>query len=237
MKLCPACRNTYPDDYQTCPRDQALLVAVSSEIVKGTVLRGKYEVLGELGAGGMATVYQVRHRAFHELAAIKVVHPHFMSDPSFAKRFRNEAVVARQLKHPNAVRIDDFDYTEDGRPFIVMEFVEGRSLYEMRKELTGSRPTAPATSQPSVAKPATAANQPPPGVSKPASAEPAKSRTLNSQAVLSLLQQGLSPKRVTTLVNERGVTFSLTAPLEKQLRSAGADDALLLAIATHKKSQ
>lgn len=140
MKLCPACRNTYPDDYQTCPRDQALLVAVASEIVKGTVLRGKYEVLGELGAGGMATVYQVRHKAFHELAAIKVVHPHFMSDPSFVKRFRNEAVVARQLKHPNAVRIDDFDYTEDGRPFIVMEYVEGRSLYEMRKELSGSWP-------------------------------------------------------------------------------------------------
>ena len=100
-----------------------------------------------------------------------------------------------------------------------------------------ARPAAPAISQSSAAKPATAANQPPAAVSKPASTEPAKSRTLSSQAVLSLLQQGLSPKRVTTLVNERGVTFSLTAPLEKQLRSAGADDALLLAVATHKKSQ
>jgi eukaryotic-like serine/threonine-protein kinase len=140
MKFCPTCRNTYPDDYQTCPRDQAALTAVTNEIVPGTVLRGKYEVLCELGAGGMATVYKVRHKAFQELAAVKVVHRHFMHDPGFVKRFRNEAVVARQLKHPNAVRIDDFDYTEDERPFIVMEYVEGSSLYEVRKQHGGPWP-------------------------------------------------------------------------------------------------
>jgi len=140
MKLCPACRNSYPDDYQTCPRDQAVLTSATGEIVVGTILRGKYEVLGELGAGGMATVYKVRHKAFQELAAVKVVHPHFMHDPDFVKRFRNEAIVARQLKHPNAVRIDDFDYTEDGRPFIVMEYVEGHSLYDVRKQYGGAWP-------------------------------------------------------------------------------------------------
>ena len=140
MKLCPTCRNTYPDDYQTCPRDQAALIEDTHEIVAGTILRGKYEVLCELGAGGMATVYKVRHKAFQELAAVKVVHSRFMHDPGFIKRFRNEAVVARQLKHPNAVRIDDFDYTDDGRPFIVMEYVEGSSLYEVRKQHGGPWP-------------------------------------------------------------------------------------------------
>src|SRR5271154_986002 len=141
MKSCPACRNTYPDEYQICPRDQtALADVVSNEIVPGTVLRGKYEVLCELGAGGMATVYKVRHKAFQELAAVKVVHRHFMHDPGFVKRFRNEAIVARQLKHPNAVRIDDFDYTEDDRPFIVMEYVEGSSLYEVRQQHGGPWP-------------------------------------------------------------------------------------------------
>ena len=140
MKLCPTCRNTYPDDYQTCPRDQSALTADTLEIVPGTVLRGKYEVLCELGAGGMATVYKVRHKAFQELAAVKVVHRQFMHDPAFVKRFRNEAIVARQLKHPNAVRIDDFDYTEDERPFIVMEYVEGSSLYEVRKQHGGPWP-------------------------------------------------------------------------------------------------
>ena len=140
MKRCPACQNTYPDDYQTCPRDQSMLTDLTPEIVPGTVLRGKYEVISAIGSGGMAIVYKVRHKAFQEVAAIKVVHAHFMHDPDFIKRFRNEAIVARQLKHPNAVRIDDFDYTEDGRPFIVMEYVEGLSLYEIRHEHSGPWP-------------------------------------------------------------------------------------------------
>jgi TPR repeat protein/serine/threonine protein kinase len=132
MKFCPVCKNTYPGDYQVCPRDQTVLTAPGLEIVAGTILREKYEVLGEIGVGGMATVYKVRHKAFQEILAVKVVHGHLLHDEGFLKRFRNEAVVARQLKHPNAVRIDDFDSTEDGRPFIVMEFVDGRSLYELR---------------------------------------------------------------------------------------------------------
>lgn len=140
MKLCPQCRNSYPDDYQTCPRDSTRLTAASPEIAPGDILRGKYEVLSQIGAGGMATVYKVKHRAFQEVAALKIVHAHFMHDPAFVKRFRNEAIVARQLKHPNAVRIDDFDYTDDGRPFIVMEFVDGRSLYDMRKSVPGPWP-------------------------------------------------------------------------------------------------
>jgi len=140
MKLCPTCRNKYPDDYHTCPRDQSALTQEMLEIVPGTILRGKYEVLCELGSGGMATVYKVKHKAFQEMAAVKVVHSKFMHDPGFVKRFRNEAIVARQLKHPNAVRIDDFDYTEDDRPFIVMEFVEGSSLYEVRKKHGGPWP-------------------------------------------------------------------------------------------------
>jgi serine/threonine protein kinase len=52
-------------------------------------------------------------------------------DEDFLRRFRNEAVAARRLQHPNAVRVDDLDMTEDGRPFIVMEYVEGRNLREV----------------------------------------------------------------------------------------------------------
>ena len=140
MKTCPQCRSTYPDDYQVCPRDQQPLAAAMPEIGPGSILRGKYEVLSKLGAGGMATVFKVRHLAFHQTSALKLVHPEFLSDPAFLKRFRNEAVVAWQLKHPNAVRIDDLDFTEDGRPFIVMEYIEGMSLYDMRKQKSGPWP-------------------------------------------------------------------------------------------------
>ena len=89
------------------------------------VLRGKYEILDKLGAGGMASVYRARHLAFNEVCAIKVVAGRLSDDDDFLRRFRNEAVVARRFQHPHAVRVDDLDTTEDGRPFIVMEYVEG----------------------------------------------------------------------------------------------------------------
>jgi serine/threonine protein kinase len=119
------------------------------------VLRGKYEILGKLGAGGMATVYRARHLAFDEIRAIKVVASRLADDEDFLKRFRNEAVVARRLHHPNAVRVEDFDNTEDGRPFIVMEYVDGSNLREkirrdgavsLRRAVTIARQVASALS-------------------------------------------------------------------------------------------
>src|SRR5687767_11381395 len=99
------------------------------------VLRGKYEILDKIGAGGMATVYRARHLAFDEVRAIKVVAGRLADDEDFLRRFRNEAVVARRFQHPHAVRVDDLDTTEDGRPFIVMEYVEGINLREaVRRE-------------------------------------------------------------------------------------------------------
>src|SRR5438552_3785472 len=130
VRYCPSCHSVYPNEFRTCPKDQTELVA-ASELQPGMVLRGKYEILGKLGAGGMASVYSARHLAFGEIRAIKVVGSRLSDDEDFLKRFRNEAVVARRLQHPNAVRVDDLDTTEDGRPFIVMEYVEGHNLREV----------------------------------------------------------------------------------------------------------
>jgi WD40 repeat protein/predicted Ser/Thr protein kinase len=133
MKSCPACQSTYPNDFTVCPRDATPLVEIGvwSE---GTVIRGKYRILGELGRGGMGTVYKALHVRFNELRALKVMSPQVASDPDFVKRFEREAVVTRKLQHPNAVRVDDIDEAEDGRPFIVMEYVEGRSLKKLIQE-------------------------------------------------------------------------------------------------------
>ena len=91
-------------------------------------IRDKYLILDRVGEGGMGVVYRARHLAFNEIRALKVVHQSFAEDRAFIKRFKTEAIVARKLLHPNAVRIDDLDTTEDGRPFIVMELVEGGNL-------------------------------------------------------------------------------------------------------------
>jgi serine/threonine protein kinase len=65
------------------------------------------------------------------LFAIKIVNDVIAGDANFLQRFQTEAVVTRRLRHPNAVRVEDFDYTEDGRPFIVMELVQGKNVGEV----------------------------------------------------------------------------------------------------------
>jgi serine/threonine protein kinase len=127
MKLCNQCHSTYPTDFTTCPKDQSVLVT-ASDLAEGMILAGKYEVLEKIGTGGMAAVYRVRHLRLKEDVAIKVVSGHIAADPEFLERFQTEAVITRKLRHPNAVRLDDLDVTEDGRPYIVMEFVRGNSL-------------------------------------------------------------------------------------------------------------
>jgi serine/threonine protein kinase len=127
MKYCDACHTTYPNEFRTCPKDQSVLRAIS-ELAQGMVIRDKYQILEKIGAGGMAVVYKARHLAFNELRAIKVVNSRLLEDESFIKRFKGEAIITRKLTHPNAVRVDDLDSTEDGRPFMVMEYVHGKDL-------------------------------------------------------------------------------------------------------------
>jgi len=130
MKYCPACNKTYPGDYNVCPADQTALQN-THEFQPGMIIRNKYQILDRIGVGGMGVVYRGRHLTFNEVCAIKIVSDAIAGDANFLQRFQTEAVVTRKLRHPNAVRVDDFDYTEDGRPFIVMELVEGKNIGEI----------------------------------------------------------------------------------------------------------
>lgn len=139
MKLCIVCKRNYADDATTCAEDGSPL-QVNSELEPGTVVRAKYKILGRIGAGGMATVYRAVHLAFQEERAIKVVNARYGADSEFLRRFRTEAIVTRKLHHQNAVAIEDLDFMEDGRPFMVMELVQGSSL---RKVLATEAPLDP----------------------------------------------------------------------------------------------
>jgi serine/threonine-protein kinase len=127
MKSCPDCRATYPDDYAICPKDGSPLHDVTLWQI-GTIIRGKYRILARLGEGGMATVYKAHHELLDEFRALKVIKADLAHDPEFMGRFKNEAIMARRLTHPNAVRVDDLDIAEDGLPFIAMELVVGDTL-------------------------------------------------------------------------------------------------------------
>ena len=130
MNSCPACGLAYPVDFTLCPRDGAKLVEVGAWS-DGAVIRGKYRILGKVGQGGMGSVYKALHLRFGEIRALKVIGKELSSDSTFVKRFEHEAVITRKLQHPNAVRVDDIDEAEDGRPFIVMEFIDGVSLKKL----------------------------------------------------------------------------------------------------------
>ena len=132
MKHCTTCQYLFADQLQTCPRDNSALRSVR-DLEPGMIIRGKYNILGWIGAGGMATVYRARHRLLNEMRAVKVVSPKFAGDEDFLKRFRQEAAVARRLRHENAVWVEDLDEIEDGRPFIAMELLEGEDLRSLIK--------------------------------------------------------------------------------------------------------
>ena len=130
MKYCTACQKTYPTDHDVCPTDNTRLL-VAHELQPGMIIRNKYQIIERIGIGGMGLVYRGRHLTFNELCAIKIVNDDIAGNANFLKRFQTEAIVTRKLRHPNAVRVDDFDYTDDGRPFIVMELVEGKNVSEV----------------------------------------------------------------------------------------------------------
>src|SRR5213082_656852 len=98
-----------------------------------TVFNGRYELHRRLARGGMADVFLARDQLLDRPVAVKVLFPEYATDPSFVERFRREAQSAANLNHPNIVSVYDWGQ-EQGTYFIVMEYIEGRSLRQMIRE-------------------------------------------------------------------------------------------------------
>jgi serine/threonine protein kinase len=100
------------------------------EIQPGTVLAETYRILSHIGEGGCAEVYAAAHTRLTGQFAVKVLNRTFARDPEALARFRQEAEITSALRHPNIVQVVDFNVTESGRPFLVMELLEGELLNE-----------------------------------------------------------------------------------------------------------
>ena len=98
-----------------------------SDPLVGHVLGGRYEILTKLARGGMATVYRARDQRLGRTVAVKVMRSDLGEDAEFAAKFDREARSAATLTHPNVVGVFD-QGTELGRPYIVMEYIEGQTL-------------------------------------------------------------------------------------------------------------
>ncbi len=98
----------------------------------GEVLADRYEILQELSRGGMGVVYKARHRVLNNVVAMKLLlKPGSEIDQ---RRFLQEAQLASKVAHPNTVYISDFGVLPDGRPFLVMEYMEGPVLSSLLKK-------------------------------------------------------------------------------------------------------
>ena len=110
-----------------------------AEMSEHNILGGRYELIGHLGKGGMAYVHHAHDKNLQRDVAIKILRDSLIEDPEFQARFLHEARAAANLTHPNIVTIYDFGY-DNGRYFIVMEYVEGTDLKSLIIRNNGLNP-------------------------------------------------------------------------------------------------
>ncbi len=100
----------------------------------GDVVSGKFRIERVLGQGGMGVVVAAKHLQLDETVALKFLRAHAISDPDALARFTREARAAAKLKSEHVARVLDAGVTDDGTPYIVMEYLEGRTLGQLLEQ-------------------------------------------------------------------------------------------------------
>jgi tetratricopeptide (TPR) repeat protein/tRNA A-37 threonylcarbamoyl transferase component Bud32 len=136
---CPKCHHDNPDTKQFCGdcgtqlpsiRDIEVTETIETpkeELTRGTTFAGRYEIIEELGKGGMGRVYRVEDTKLKQEVALKLIKPEIAKDKKTIERFRNELKLARNIRHKNVCGMFDLGETE-GASFITMEYVRGEDL-------------------------------------------------------------------------------------------------------------
>lgn len=136
---CPNCQYENPEDSTFCgkcasrlsveagPAATITLEASAEELALGKTLAGRYQVVAQLGQGGMGKVYRAEDTSLSRQVAIKVLPGEFAGDPERLARFEREARLLASLNHPNVAAIHGIEETE-GKRFLVLELVEGETL-------------------------------------------------------------------------------------------------------------
>ena len=141
---CPTCQTENPSDSRYCKQCAAPLypsekIAYSvtetlqtqlKELTTGSTFAGRYQVIEELGTGGMGKVYKVFDTEVKEKMALKLIKPEISLDQKTIERFRNELKTARKIRHKNICQMFDLS-REEGAYYITMEYVPGEDLKNM----------------------------------------------------------------------------------------------------------
>ncbi|MEU4624375.1 Stk1 family PASTA domain-containing Ser/Thr kinase [Actinoplanes sp. NPDC023801] len=105
----------------------------------GTTIDGRYRITGRVARGGMATVYRATDERLERTVALKIIHPSQATNVHFVDRFTDEAKTIARLTHPNVVAVYD-QGRHQGLPYLVMEFVQGRTLRDLLSQRTRLSP-------------------------------------------------------------------------------------------------
>ena len=116
-----------PEDVVTAPYTRAEVDLYGDRLGAGAVV-GAFLIDELVAEGGCGAVYRARDMASGELAAIKVLHRHHAADGNMVKRFRREALAVQRIGHPGVVAIREVGALHDGRPYCVMEWLDGEDL-------------------------------------------------------------------------------------------------------------
>src|ERR1700704_6263807 len=133
MKACPKCGAEYPDTTTLCPADGVALEKTGDDLL-GKVLAGKYRIEERLSEGGMGTVYRGTHVLMDKTVAVKVLRTSLAADEKIVARFSREARAASRISHPNALSVTDFGEDENGVVFLVMEYLDGKTLKQVIRD-------------------------------------------------------------------------------------------------------
>ena len=128
---CVQCGGSTSEASPTCPRCAYGLgegEAWELDAFLGRVVDGRYRVEERLGHGNFGILYRVVHVELGDARALKRPHLHIKTDSESMERFRREATTLAALRHPNIVGIEHFGHYPRGRPYIVMEYVDGPPL-------------------------------------------------------------------------------------------------------------
>lgn len=97
----------------------------------GQIVAERYMVLSQLGSGGFGSVYMAKHTKLNNPVALKVLHSHYISNTQVVQRFEREAEATSRLNHNAIAGVHDIGLLPDGRPFMVMEYLQGLSLADL----------------------------------------------------------------------------------------------------------
>ena len=144
---CPQCSSDIGDDFKFCkecgtnissgepqPSFTKTLETPVESLTRGTLFADRYEIIEELGRGGMGEVFRVEDKKINEEVALKLIRPEITSDRKIIDRFSSELKTARRISHRNVCRMFDIG-EEKGKHYITMEYIRGEDLKSLIEKM------------------------------------------------------------------------------------------------------